>query len=267
MNVLLSEVCQNRSPPRCLVGGELFNFLLVEAQQRSLRTLGAAEVKGCKAVRDLYRVLGVSWDAAPEEIHKAYRQKATRLHPDTGGSAESFSELVHAYEVLSDAKRRERYDRTGEDQPVPKSLDANAMKVIALKLGVLIHAEQDVSSMDTTSLIEEAIDEDIQQRKAHISNQRRAIERVTRLRGRLKGRDSDAESRLGRVLDWHERSANYFIKKDEAAVRTMERALEILRDYWVIDDDMPAPLTDDLSVALHDVLECLKRAGEYHVTQ
>jgi curved DNA-binding protein CbpA len=173
---------------------------------------------------------------------------------------------VHAYEVLSDAKRRERYDRTGEDEPLPKSLDANAMKVIALKLGLLIHAEQDVTSMDTTSLIEEAIDEDIQQRKAHISNQRRAIERVTKLRGRLKGRDSDAESRFGRVLDWHERSAKYFIKKHEAAVQTMERALEILQDYWIVDD-MPVSLADDLSVALHDVLECLKRAGQSHVRQ
>ena len=159
------------------------------------------------------------------------------------------------------------YDRAGEDGPLPKSLDANAMKVIALKLGELIHAEQDVTSMDTTSLIEEAIDEDIQQRKAHISNQRRAIERVTKLRGRLKGRDGDAECRLGQVLDWHERSANYFIKKDEAAVRTMERALEILQDYWVIDDDTPVPVADDLSVALHDVLECLKRAGRFHATQ
>jgi hypothetical protein len=86
---MLSEVCQNRSLPRCLVRGELFNFLLVEAQQLSLRTLGAVEEKGGKAVRDLYRVLGVSWDAAPEEIHKAYRQKAKRLHPDTGGRSVS----------------------------------------------------------------------------------------------------------------------------------------------------------------------------------
>jgi hypothetical protein len=47
----------------------------------------------------------------------------------------------------------------------------------------------------------------------------------------------------------------------------MERALEILQDYWVIEDDMPVPLADDLSVALHDVLECLKRANQFHATQ
>jgi curved DNA-binding protein CbpA len=213
-------------------------------------------------VRDLYRVLGVSWDAAQEEIHRAYRHKAKILHPDTGGSAEAFSELAHAYDVLSDTMRRERYDCTGEVKPIlPDNLDANATEVIALKLGLFIHAEQDVTSMDVASLIEEAIHEDIIQRRTHISNQRRAIQRVTRLRGRVKRRANDEDNRLARVLDWHERSAKYLIKKHEAAVHTMERALEILQDYSFADD-LPVALADDLSVALHDVLECLKQAGQ-----
>lgn len=213
-------------------------------------------------MRDLYRVLGVSWDAAQEEIHRAYRHKAKILHPDTGGSAEAFSELAHAYDVLSDTTRRERYDCTGEVKPIlPDNLDANATEVIALKLGLFIHAEQDVTSMDVASLIEEAIHEDIIQRRTHISNQRRAIQRVTRLRGRVKRRANDEDNRLARVLDWHERSAKYLIKKHEAAVHTMERALEILQDYSFADD-LPVALADDLSVALHDVLECLKQAGQ-----
>jgi hypothetical protein len=137
-------------------------------------------------------------------------------------------------------------------------------EVIALKLGRFIHAEQDVTPMDITSLIEEAILKDILQHRAHISHQRRAIERVTKLQGRVKYRSSDAENRLDRVLNWHEHSAKYFIKKDKAAVRTMERALEILQDYSFADD-MPVPLPDDLSVALHDVLECLKQAGQSHL--
>jgi curved DNA-binding protein CbpA len=213
-------------------------------------------------VRDLYRVLGVGWDAPQEEIHRAYRHKAKILHPDTGGSAEAFSELVSAYDVLSDTKRRERYDCTGEIKPIPpNNLDVNATDVIALKLGAFIHAEQDVTCMDITPLIEEAIHEDIIQRGVHISNQRRAIERVTRLRGRVKSRANDADNRVARLLDWHERSAKYLIKKDEAAIHTMERALEILQDYSFADDE-PVALADDLSVALHDVLECLKQAGQ-----
>ena len=88
---------------------------------------------------DLYRVLGVKWNATQEEIHSAYRDKAKILHPDCGGSVEAFRELATAYDVLSDTKRRARYDCTGEVELVlPNNLDANATEVIALKLGLLM---------------------------------------------------------------------------------------------------------------------------------
>jgi curved DNA-binding protein CbpA len=215
-------------------------------------------------VRDLYRVLGVRWDAAQEEIQKAYRQKAKILHPDAGGSVEAFRDLARAYDVLSDAKRRERYDRTGEVEPIlPSNLDANATEIIAVKLGLFIHAEQDVTAMDVAAFLEEAIHEDIIQYRTHISNQRRAVERVTKLRGRIKRRASGEDNQLARILDWHERSAKYLIRKHEAAVQTMERALQILQDYS-FDDAVPIPVADDLSVALHDVLQTLKEAGQSH---
>ena len=151
--------------------------------------------------------LGVRWDATEEEIQKAYRHKAKILHPDTGGSAEAFSELALAYEVLSDIERREWYDRTGEVKPIPrKNLDDSATGVIALKLGEFIHSEQDMTSIDLTPIIEEAIQEDINQRRAHIVSQKRAIERAKSLRERLKHKADDSgqqacqSPRLARTL-------------------------------------------------------------------
>jgi molecular chaperone DnaJ len=64
---------------------------------------------------DLYAILGLRPDAAPEEIKRAYRAKAREHHPDAGGDAERFKEVTRAYEVLSDADRRARYDRFGDD--------------------------------------------------------------------------------------------------------------------------------------------------------
>ncbi len=69
------------------------------------------------AKRDYYEVLGVSKTAAADEIKKAYRKLAIQYHPDKNpgdASAEDkFKEAAEAYEVLSDADKRARYDRFG----------------------------------------------------------------------------------------------------------------------------------------------------------
>lgn len=68
---------------------------------------------------DYYDVLEISKSATPEEIKKAYRQKALKFHPDKNpGNAEAekkFKEISEAYEVLSDEKKRQIYDRHGKE--------------------------------------------------------------------------------------------------------------------------------------------------------
>ena len=67
--------------------------------------------------RDYYEVLGVSKSAAQDEIKKAYRKLAIKFHPDKNpgdNDAEAkFKEAAEAYEVLSNADKRGRYDRFG----------------------------------------------------------------------------------------------------------------------------------------------------------
>jgi len=67
--------------------------------------------------RDYYEVLGVEKTAGPEDIKRAYRQAAMRYHPDRNrddADAETkFKEAAEAYEVLSDAEKRQRYDQFG----------------------------------------------------------------------------------------------------------------------------------------------------------
>lgn len=62
--------------------------------------------------KDFYVVLGVSRDATPAAIRQAYRRLAKQYHPDTASepSSEKFQELRAAFETLSDAEQRRRYD-------------------------------------------------------------------------------------------------------------------------------------------------------------
>jgi molecular chaperone DnaJ len=66
------------------------------------------------ASKDFYKVLGVSKDASPEDIKKAYRKLARANHPDSkpgdSGAEERFKSISEAYSVLSDADRRKEYD-------------------------------------------------------------------------------------------------------------------------------------------------------------
>ncbi len=69
------------------------------------------------AKRDFYEVLGVSRGASAEEIKKAYRKKATELHPDRNKddpkAEAAFKEVNEAYDVLKDDQKKAAYDRFG----------------------------------------------------------------------------------------------------------------------------------------------------------
>jgi tetratricopeptide (TPR) repeat protein len=76
---------------------------------------------------DYYQILGVSQDAGPRDIKSAFRKKAKFHHPDTArinrpsasaqhewgadSSAEAMRQLIEAYDVLADARKRREYDR------------------------------------------------------------------------------------------------------------------------------------------------------------
>ncbi|OWF41399.1 dnaJ homolog subfamily B member 4-like [Mizuhopecten yessoensis] len=68
--------------------------------------------------KDFYKILGVTKASTDDEIKKGYRKMALKYHPDKNkspGAEEKFKEIAEAYDVLSDKKKREIYDKYGED--------------------------------------------------------------------------------------------------------------------------------------------------------
>lgn len=69
--------------------------------------------------KDYYEILGVSRSASESEIKSAYRKLARKYHPDVNKNdpkaSEKFKDINEAYEVLSDAGKRKRYDSLGSN--------------------------------------------------------------------------------------------------------------------------------------------------------
>jgi DnaJ-related protein SCJ1 len=67
---------------------------------------------------DFYKVLDVARSASEADIKKAYKRLSRKYHPDKNkdpGAEKKFVEVAHAYEVLSDPKKKSIYDRFGEE--------------------------------------------------------------------------------------------------------------------------------------------------------
>jgi len=94
--------------PPLATGSSLFN------RGRAGRIGG---VVGLRAEADYYAQLGIKKGADADEIKKAFRQKARKLHPDVNKAPDAikqFQEIQNAYEVLSDPQKKSMYDQFGE---------------------------------------------------------------------------------------------------------------------------------------------------------
>ena len=103
---LLKDICRKQE----------FNFqVLKEKLIPVARAFGLAEDES-----DHYELLGVSRDADPDEIKKAFRKRVLQVHPDTGdqknNSSQEFIHLKAAYQILSDPFLRQQYDKNLQDE-------------------------------------------------------------------------------------------------------------------------------------------------------
>lgn len=94
--------------------------------------------------RKLYDDLGVDQKSNSDEIKKAYRRKAKKSHPDSGGSEEDFNKLNKAYMILINPETRSKYDATGDESL--KQPDNEQSKVMMIIAGAL---EQVITKFET----------------------------------------------------------------------------------------------------------------------
>jgi hypothetical protein len=78
------------------------------------------------SAKDYYEILGANCEASQRDIDRLYKQKASRHHPDRGGSEEEMKKLNEAYGVLKNANVRRSYDQARTAPVRPRTVPASA---------------------------------------------------------------------------------------------------------------------------------------------
>ena len=137
---LLEDLCRKQE----------FDFqVLKEKLTPVARAFGLAEDES-----DHYELLGVSRDADPDEIKKAFRKRVLQVHPDTGdqknNSSQEFIHLKAAYQILSDPFLRQQYDENLQDVNLWKE-KANHIHIFH-RLNPLISQDPNQNQSTTTKI-------------------------------------------------------------------------------------------------------------------
>jgi curved DNA-binding protein CbpA len=87
-------------------------------------------------MKDFYKIIGVDKKATLKDIKKRFREKALLIHPDKSGqnTKDDFIELYEAYEILTDKKKRERYNKIYDwiETPTNEQKDSELTKDLIL---------------------------------------------------------------------------------------------------------------------------------------
>lgn len=191
-------------------------------------------------MKDPYETLGVERDADDAKIKAAGKKAAKRAHPDAGGSPEAFNETRQALAILTDPKKREKFDRTGRiDDDKPDSTMSSAMQIIEQKLAMLTNEfllkGNDPSRYDVVASISNALHADIaqgaetrRQGKSHVEFLKRFAKRFVKKAKKSKLGDLDFLARrfADQIAEIEERT-----EQVEQSIRSHQLALELIGEY------------------------------------
>ncbi|MFA7287633.1 MAG: DnaJ domain-containing protein [Melioribacteraceae bacterium] len=172
----------------------------------------------------LYDKLGVDKGASAEEIKDAYKEKAKKLHPDkNGGDGKEMAEVNHAYLVLRDPAKRDKYDATGQEYE--ESFDvkfAGFVNTIFMKLVDI----EDVDTRDLVGLFKNQANLHIKKLcgvKEELEFKKKKCEKVF---NRLGG-----DNRIGNVVSMNIDMFKSEISKMEEEIKFMEECFEVISHH------------------------------------
>ena len=132
-----------------------------------------------------YEILDLPPDCVEGEIKRAYKRMAKVHHPDSGGDAAKFAEVVSAYELLLNPERRRKYDETGDTQE-EADLSSEAVTLVTQLLNSTLSTilnQRDPWAIDVIDLVRRQIEAGLDKVRSlalKFDDDARRLERVSR---------------------------------------------------------------------------------------
>ena len=176
-----------------------------------------------------YDDLGIPKDSTPEQIHKAYREKAMKTHPDNGGDAQQFNIIATAYKTLIDTESREYYDRTGQQKP-PKSAEPKAVTILRNMITEAFGEDQIANPINH---IKKKINNAIREHKDNITRIKAKKDKITKKCKKLQTSNktkSDILSTIIEHLEFGLEQMNLAVESEQEGINTGKEILELIKD-------------------------------------
>lgn len=176
-----------------------------------------------------YQTLGVDKIASQDEIKRAYRMLAQKLHPDKpDGDIEQFQRVQKAYEVLSDPDRRDHYDRTGDENAPNYELIAYSR--VAELFAMIIESDKKGNLIDIAA---KRVQESISTIKLRITESESSIRKNEKKLNRI---SSKGENIFADVLTAKLDSLRQSIETLTEEIKINSMVLELIKNHT---DDKP----------------------------
>lgn len=187
-----------------------------------------------------YEVLGVPRDADQTTIKKAYRSKASKMHPDKGGYHDVWVKIQLAYDTLSDPDKRKHYDVYGTDPRIHAVREQARAELASLFLQVVQAALANGQFQSTLNIVDE-MRMHLTNTKAKYKTQRKQIQvagrNLRRVHKRLSVKDT-SDSLLTEVLRQQRVNIVHQYRGVKETIKKTELML-LMVDNYSYDADAP----------------------------
>lgn len=198
---------------------------------------------------NLYDVLGVKKKASKEEIKRAYKKKAKETHPDVGGTEEDFKNVGKAYRILIDDRLRITYDCSGEEEePTISSIEREASELVQAELiSILMTLKGDSLKEDLISVLTKRIELELNQLIQAMKNAGELIKILGKIKVKIKKR-SEGSNILAEAVQSEINSTKYAVISKERRLAVLQKATEILKDYYYNKDKSFSSIPTDMYI-------------------